>query len=134
MGPVRSFVSIHIIRVYWTTPTSKLTDDGASVLTFCMYTHKFDSDWEYLEPREKRAMSRPDKFCTRIVFWRACCGAGVVLAILTFTPIVLDGACKRIFGVPYTLLMGIFIALGFIVLTIIGSQFYPKHQGGGDDC
>jgi hypothetical protein len=134
MGPVRSFVSIHIIRVYWTTPTSKLTDDGASTLTLCMYMHKFDSDWEYLEPREKRAMSRPDKFFTRIIFWRACCGAGVVLAILTFTPIVLDGASKRIFEVPYTLLMGIFIALGFIVLTIIGSQCYPKHQDGGDDC
>ena len=134
MGPVRSFVSIHIIRVYWPTPTSKLTDDGASSGTLGMYMHKFDSDWEYLEPREKRAMSIPDKFFTRIVFWRACCGAGVVLAILTFTPIVLDGASKRIFEVPYTLLMGIFIALGFIVLTIIGSQFYPKHQDGGDDC
>ena len=62
----------------------------------------------------------------RSFWWRICCGVAIALSIITFTPFVIGGHASRILYLPYSLTVGLIIALAFIAVTIAGSFLYPK--------
>ena len=66
-------------------------------------------------------------------WWGICCGVAIALSIITFTPFVIGGHASRILYLPYSLAVGLIIALAFIAVTIAGSFLYPKPLGRGDN-
>jgi hypothetical protein len=69
----------------------------------------------------------------RSFWWRVCCGVAIALSVVTFTPFVIGGHASRILSLPYSLAVGLIIALAFIAVTIAGSFLYPKSLGRGDN-
>lgn len=70
----------------------------------------------------------------RILLWRLCCAAVILLSILTFTPLVVPAGQvePRLGPLPYSLWMG-FIWAGLLVgLTILGVFVHPSREEGGD--
>ena len=65
--------------------------------------------------------------------WRTCCLLAVLLAALTFTPIVLvpDEIEPILMGMPRTLWLGMLISFGFFLLTLCGA-FILTRQNEGD--
>ncbi|NKB39054.1 MAG: hypothetical protein GKR93_18130 [Gammaproteobacteria bacterium] len=63
----------------------------------------------------------------KLLLWRFCCFAIVVLSVLTFTPLIIPAGTfePSLFGVPFTLWAGMLIALAMIILTIIASIVHP---------
>lgn len=59
--------------------------------------------------------------------WNLCCAAIVVLAILTFTPIVTPSGVDKpeLMGMPYTLWVGILQYILFIVVIWVGTRVHP---------
>ena len=62
--------------------------------------------------------------------WRTCCQLAVLLASLTFTPIVLvpDKIEPILMGMPRTLWLGMLISLGFFVLTLWGAFLLTRKN------
>lgn len=69
----------------------------------------------------------------RQLFWRLCYAAVVVLSVITFTPLVTPQGVFRpvLFGIPYTLWMGILITIGLVVLTFVATHVYPPNESEG---
>lgn len=66
----------------------------------------------------------------RRLYWRLCYGAIIVLSVLTFSPLVIPSGTFRpmLFGMPYTLWVGIVFTVLTVVLTYGATQFYPVHD------
>lgn len=62
--------------------------------------------------------------------WRLCCILTILVLILTFTPVFTpDGKIEpRLFGMPYTLWMGLLQSIILIVLTAIGAWSHPGRR------
>ncbi len=62
----------------------------------------------------------------RRMIWRLCCIAVLILAVLTFTPLVIppDESAPLFMGLPRTLWAGMAIYLALTVLTFIGARAY----------
>ena len=67
---------------------------------------------------------------TKILYWRLCCVAMVVLSVLTFTPLVIPAGRYEpmLAGVPLTLWAGIAIAVAMVALTYIGTRVHPDQE------
>lgn len=66
-----------------------------------------------------------------ITRWRVCCLAAVLLAVVTFTPLVIpEGrSTPTLVGLPYTLWVGVLVSLVFVVLTFVGTRVHPDGKG-----
>jgi sterol desaturase/sphingolipid hydroxylase (fatty acid hydroxylase superfamily) len=62
--------------------------------------------------------------------WKATCIAAIILATVTFTPLVIPyNQLQPMLGnLPYTLWVGILIYLAMVVLTFIGTRVYPDND------
>lgn len=68
----------------------------------------------------------------RQILWRWYCGAALVLAVITFSPAVLGRGSERVLGLPASLLVGLVIALAFLLLTVAAARAYPEDTDAGD--
>lgn len=62
--------------------------------------------------------------------WLMTCIAAILLAILTFTPLVIPAGVStpRLGPLPYTLWMGFVVAGLFVTLTWIGTRVHPVNE------
>lgn len=62
--------------------------------------------------------------------WKICCGAVIVVAILTFTPVITPAGRyqPKLMGMPYTLWMGILQAIILVVITYVGTRVHPGRK------
>ena len=62
--------------------------------------------------------------------WRTCCLLAVILAALTFTPIVLvpNEIEPILMGMPRTLWLGMLISFGFFLLTLWGAFILTRQN------
>jgi len=62
--------------------------------------------------------------------WKICCITVVVMAILTFTPVVtpVGKASPEVFGMPYTMWMGLLWTMLLVVITYIGTKVHPGFR------
>ena len=67
---------------------------------------------------------------SKSIYWKICCTAVILLSILTFTPLVIPQGkyIPQLFGIPYSLWIGILITVGFVVLTFIGTVVHPGKK------
>lgn len=68
----------------------------------------------------------------RQILWRWYCGAALALAVITFSPAVLGRGGERVLGLPASLLVGLVIAVGFLLLTVAAARAYPEDTDAGD--
>ena len=66
------------------------------------------------------------------VAWKLSCAVGALLAVVSFTPLVLENApySLSVLGLPYTLAAGIFVSLGFIILTGVAAYIVLLRERG----
>ena len=66
------------------------------------------------------------------VAWKLCCVIGALLAIVSFTPLVIENEpySLSVMGIPYTLTAGIFVSLGFILLTGVAAFIVLLRERG----
>ena len=79
-----------------------------------------------------RVKSSPGKTRFRSILWRFCCGSALALTVMTFSPAVLDRGSARLLGLPSSLLVGLVVALGFLLVTVAASRSYPEDTDSGD--
>ncbi|MFW5762280.1 MAG: hypothetical protein ACOCXH_15000 [Cyclobacteriaceae bacterium] len=62
--------------------------------------------------------------------WKITYSLAVLLAIITFTPLVIpyNQAMPMLGNIPYTLWTGILVYILFVILTLIGTKVYPKDK------
>lgn len=62
--------------------------------------------------------------------WRLCCLLALALAGVTFTPLVIPPgvADPFLWGMPRTLWLGLFISLGFFLLTLWGTFLLTQQD------
>lgn len=62
--------------------------------------------------------------------WKITYSLAIVLAIVTFTPLVIpyNQAEPMLGNIPYTLWVGILVYVLFVILTLIGTKVYPKDE------
>ena len=62
--------------------------------------------------------------------WKITSIIAILLAIITFTPLVIpyNQATPMLGNVPYTLWAGILVYVLFVILTLIGTKVYPKDE------
>ena len=77
-------------------------------------------------------MSSSGKTRFRHILWRCCCGSALALTVLTFSPVILDSNSARFLWLPSSLLVGLVVALGFLLLTVAASRSYPEDTDSGD--
>jgi len=77
-------------------------------------------------------MSSSGKTRFRYILWRCCCGSALALAVMTFSPAVLDRSSARFLWLPASLMVGLVVALGFLLLTVAASRLYPEDTDSGD--
>ncbi len=77
-------------------------------------------------------MSSSGKSRSRYRLWRFCCAAAIVLTLITFSPAVLDRGSERFLWLPASLMVGLIVALGFLLLTVVASRSYPEDTDSGD--
>jgi len=72
---------------------------------------------------------------TKPIIWKFCCTAVLVIAVLTFTPFVTPDHQyePKLWGIPYTLWVGLLITFILLFFIIIGSLVHPglKDQKTG---
>jgi len=66
--------------------------------------------------------------------WKVICITAIILAIVTFTPLVIPYSQSRpmLGNLPYTLWMGILIYIILVILTFIGTRVYPDNDKSTD--
>ena len=71
----------------------------------------------------------------RITIWRLCCAGIALLSVATFTPLVIPpGQFEPMFaGLPFTLWVGIVVAMAMILLTLLGTYVHPSRDPEGPD-
>ncbi|UCG27843.1 MAG: hypothetical protein JSV24_00360 [Bacteroidales bacterium] len=64
------------------------------------------------------------------VYWKICCLAAILLSVITFTPLVIPAGkyVPQLFGMPYSLWIGILITVGFVILTFLGTIVHPGKK------
>lgn len=62
--------------------------------------------------------------------WRICCALVIITSILTFTPLVTPSGIYKpmLFGMPYTMWMGLVESFVLLLLTYIGTRVHPGRQ------
>lgn len=62
------------------------------------------------------------------ILWKYCQLGVVALSVLTFTPLVIPENTFRpeLFGLPYTLWVGMLLSICFALLIFIGITVHPK--------
>jgi len=62
--------------------------------------------------------------------WKLCVTAVILIIILTFSPIITgDGKINPfLFGLPFTLWMGILLTILLVVITYIGGSVLPDEE------
>lgn len=78
-----------------------------------------------------RVTSSSGKKRFRAILWRCCCGFALVLTVMTFSPAVLDRGSARLLGLPSSLMVGLVVALGFLLVTLAASRSYPEDTDSG---
>lgn len=70
-----------------------------------------------------------------ILLWRLCCAGMVLLAIATFTPLVIPagGHEPMLAGIPRTLWAGVLVSLAMVLLALIGAWVHPSRDKDGSD-
>jgi hypothetical protein len=66
------------------------------------------------------------------LIWRICVTAVILIVILTFSPLV-TGSGKIypfLFGLPFTLWMGIILTITLVVITLIAGYVLPDKEEG----
>lgn len=68
-------------------------------------------------------------------YWNLCIVGVAVVSLLTFTPLVIPmGKYNPMLGgIPYTLWMGIVVAIVLVTLTYIGTKVHPGNGEEGHD-
>ena len=69
--------------------------------------------------------------------WRVCCGLAGILAVVSFTPLVIPmgRSGPALEGLPYTLWVGLAVAVAFVALTFVGTRVHPdanRHDEPAD--
>jgi hypothetical protein len=77
-------------------------------------------------------MSSSGKSRFRYILWRGCCASALALTLMTFSPAVLDLGSERVLWIPASLMVGLVVALGFLLLTVAASRSYPEDTDSGD--
>lgn len=64
------------------------------------------------------------------LFWRLTCILVVLFTVIAFSPLVIPPGKfePKLFGMPYTLWMGIGVSLILVVLTFVGTKFHPGDK------
>ena len=62
--------------------------------------------------------------------WRACCGAMVVLSIVSFTPLIIPAGqyAPMLAGLPLTLWTGMLVSAVMVLLTLAGALVHPTDD------
>jgi len=62
--------------------------------------------------------------------WRILCALFVILTVISFTPwvIPIDSYRPKLWGLPYTLWVGFLVATIFVLLTYLGTIFFPGSE------
>ena len=60
------------------------------------------------------------------IYWRITAAIAILLILITFTPLVIaPGKTEpKLFSMPYTLWVSIFITIGLVALTYIGGRVH----------
>ena len=63
-------------------------------------------------------------------YWIFCCIAALVLIVITFTPLVIPAGIHRpdLWGIPYTLWVGIVVSILLVLVTFIGTKVHPGRK------
>ncbi len=66
------------------------------------------------------------------LYWKICCAIAVLLAILTFTPVITPAHryTPMLLGLPYTLWTGILLGVTLILLTLVATRVHPGREKG----
>jgi hypothetical protein len=66
------------------------------------------------------------------LYWNLCIAGVLLVSFLTFTPLVIPMETYRpmLGGLPYTLWIGIMVAMILVTLTYIGTKVHP---GNGEE-
>ena len=64
--------------------------------------------------------------------WQICVIAVIFIIIITFSPLVVSpGKIKPfLFGLPYTLWVGILLTIALVVITLIAGNVLPNDEEG----
>lgn len=67
--------------------------------------------------------------------WRFCCVAVLVMAVLTFTPLVTPAgkSAPYLMGVPFTMWMGFLWTVIILILTFIGTRVHPGFNSDNQE-
>ncbi len=74
---------------------------------------------------------------TKKMLWKLCRLAAILLSVIVFTPLVIPKAVfmPQLFGLPYTLWMGMMVYAGFMILIATGvylhSHIYRTAENDG---
>ncbi len=71
----------------------------------------------------------------RYLTWRACCAAMVLVAIVSFTPIVIPPGQHEptLAGLPRTLWTGLLVSVTIILLVLVGAYVHPDRDHDESD-
>lgn len=66
--------------------------------------------------------------------WRITYIIAILLAMITFTPLVIPYNQFRpmIGNIPYTLWVGILVYIALVILTLIGTKVYPDKENSNN--
>ncbi len=64
---------------------------------------------------------------TKKTIWKICCITVVIMAILTFTPLVtpVGRTGPEVMGVPYTMWVGFLQTVILVLITWVGTKVHP---------
>jgi len=64
--------------------------------------------------------------------WQLCVAAVIFIIILTFSPLVIaQGKIQPfLFGLPYTLWIGILLTVALVIITLIAGNVLPNDEEG----
>lgn len=72
----------------------------------------------------------------RLMIWRICCGAAILLMTLAFSPVFIPTGVIQptLFGVPYTLWSGIVLCIVMLGITYVATVVHPgRHEETSED-
>ena len=66
----------------------------------------------------------------RSFYWILCCALALILIIISFTPLVIPAGIHKpvLWGIPYTLWVGIAVSILLVLLTFIGTRVHPDRE------
>ncbi len=69
-------------------------------------------------------------------YWKWLISVSVLLCIITFTPLVTPYGIYKpmLFGVPYTMWMGVIITVLLVLFTYLGTKVHPGMGGEEDEA